>query len=215
MESSTPTTQTDHSTENQIQKRKIIIIGSGITGLSLLSSLNDLVARNPSELANLQIILYTKTNSFREYSCGISDLTEPASNESSAKKSGLGEESYVGLPTHQNQAHDVLWKSGIQAAMELGIGGRLGKVGWPVVAMKSHLAATASTTSSTNNSKEGSSDANSLILDWSAAEASSGLGNQDHDLLPPMIAVRHIDIIRALYTRIAGMNDTEGLHFSY
>jgi hypothetical protein len=101
--------------------RKIIIIGSGLSGLSMLLALNQV-----AEQANIYPILYTKETSFFE-----------------AKTQGYN-----------------LWRSGIEAALELGLGKRLGRISWPIVALKSQEMSLGNTQSTQESG---------VLVDWPPA----------------------------------------------
>ena len=157
--------------------KKIIIIGSGVSGLSLLSALLHLQKTVPQ--LNIEPILYTKSTP-EEFSC----LVKGNGNATSE----MGEK-YNQRSVHYNQTHNVLWKGGLKASLELGIAGRLGRVGWPVAEISSL--------------DVGKNPADTLV-DWSTSNATHGIIDIDPDNLPPMIVLKHIDVVRALLTRIAG-----------
>lgn len=133
-------------------ERKVVIVGSGISGLSMLLGL-----RKYASQANVKVVLYTSQT----------------------------KEDFTDLKTwHMN-----LWKSGIEAAMELGIGKRLCRVSWPIVKLKSVEVET-----------------DEVLVDWPSEEPRS-TANDELDYLPPLVGLRKVDLIRALMTSAAGRTD--------
>ena len=167
--------KTNEDFQNEPSRKKIIIIGSGVSGLSLLSALLHLQKTVPQ--LNIEPILYTKST------------PEEFTKENSNAASEMGEK-YNQRSVHYNQTHNVLWKGGLKASLELGIAGRLGRAGWPVVEI---------------SSLDVGENPPDTLVDWSTSNATHGILDIDPDNLPPMIALKHIDVVRALLTRIAGI----------
>ncbi|KAJ3320330.1 hypothetical protein HDV06_005361 [Boothiomyces sp. JEL0866] len=133
------------------EPKKIVIIGAGITGLSLALALERL-----KRDLNIKVVVYEKEVAY-------SELQTP---------------------------HHVLWKSGIEGLLELGLAKRLGKICWPIAKL------------TTINAESGES-----ILHWTWPPEDINEEEIDLSYLPPMVGVRKVDIIRMLMTALAGRED--------
>ncbi|KAJ3310290.1 hypothetical protein HDV04_005135 [Boothiomyces sp. JEL0838] len=133
------------------EPKKIVIIGAGITGLSLALALERL-----KKEINIEVVVYEKEVAF-------SELQTP---------------------------HHILWKSGIEGFLELGLAKRLGKICWPIAKL------------TTINAESGES-----ILHWSWPPEDMNEEEVDLSYLPPMVGVRKADLVRMLMTALAGRED--------
>ncbi|KAJ3270396.1 hypothetical protein HDV01_007862 [Terramyces sp. JEL0728] len=136
------------------EPKKIVIIGAGITGLSLALALERL-----KKDLNIKVVVYEKEVAY-------SELQTP---------------------------HHVLWKSGIEGLLELGLAKRLGKICWPIAKL------------TTINAESGES-----ILHWNWPPEDINDEEIEQSYLPPMVGVRKTDIIRMLMTALAGREDLVG-----
>ena len=120
---------------------------------------------------------------------------------------------------NQKQKYCVLWKSGIEACLELGIAKRIGKVSWPNVSIKSFELAdpapsttTTTTTTTSNNTNTNSGDnaglQNLVSLDWSVSTSPTQSSvPMDTDYLPPMVGLLKQDLVRTLLVALSGRQD--------
>ncbi|KAI8903409.1 hypothetical protein EDD86DRAFT_215307, partial [Gorgonomyces haynaldii] len=86
-----------------------------------------------------------------------------------------------------NMAHYILYKTGLKALLELGLGKRLSRIGWPIASFKSL-----------------ESESGEILVDWSNEQKQE---SSDFDYLPSMFGVRQVDLIRLLLTSLAGRED--------
>ncbi|KAJ3368940.1 hypothetical protein HDU91_000201 [Kappamyces sp. JEL0680] len=158
------------NTEPPFQKeppRKVVIIGSGVTGLALLLALNQV-----AEEANIYPLLYTRDTTFTESKSECWNL----------------------------------WKTGIEAALELGLGKRLGKISWPIVKLKSVEMGFDASGDAAASSPSSAGPAG-ILVDWPPVASPSKTTIAETDYLPPMIGLRKVDLVRTLLTALSGRGD--------
>lgn len=132
------------------EKRRIVIAGAGIAGLSLALALSvDL---------KFEVYLFEKERTYENCNRSL-----------------------------------ILWKQGIRALLELGLGERLGKIGLPLFNL-----------SSSTNTKE-------QLVSWPSELMPAEDVEARVDGLPPMMGVRQDDLIRTLLLALSGdINATKG-----
>lgn len=153
-------TQATQPTQPTETKKKIIIIGSGTSGLSSLLNL-----LRGSE--TFELLLYTKQS-----------------------KSQFLESMRF------NERTILLWRAGLAAALDMGLGARLGRLGQAVNNVKSLDVYPSTTWTSTASTASTTATTNALLVDWAS-----------NSNLPPIVALRKVDLIRTLMTAIAGRSD--------
>ena len=137
------------------EKRIVIIIGGGISGLTLALALKHISQRYSLDL---EPHIYEK---------------EPSYNAG-------------------KQKFHILWRYAVTLLLQLGLGKRLGRISWPILRLESLDAETRES-----------------LVEW--PEAKQDLPNAaisaEYAYLPPLLGIRHQDLVRLLMTALAGRLD--------